>query len=103
MCIHRNIHCFLDSFQIHSAIAQSVERLPVKEDVPGSSPGRRAREGRKAFFSCLRIQNEVLNKGSNRLAVYKFSKTCRKSGDQKFLSGDEKISRSNVLVAEQCY
>ena len=26
----------------HSAIAQSVERLPVKEDVPGSSPGRRA-------------------------------------------------------------
>ena len=26
----------------HSAIAQSVERLPVKEDVPGSSPGRGA-------------------------------------------------------------
>ena len=26
----------------HSAIAQSVERFPVKEDVPGSSPGRGA-------------------------------------------------------------
>ncbi len=33
---------FLLSFQ-YSAIAQSVERFPVKEDVPGSSPGRGAR------------------------------------------------------------
>ncbi len=29
-------------YEKYSAIAQSVERLPVKEDVPGSSPGRGA-------------------------------------------------------------
>ena len=35
--------CYDSACLPYSAIAQLVERLPVKENVPGSSPGRGAR------------------------------------------------------------
>ena len=47
---------------IYSAVAQSVERLPVKEDVPGSSPGRRAKE--LSASSKTRLNGEAIEKYS---------------------------------------
>jgi hypothetical protein len=54
----------------YSAIAQSVERLPVKEDVPGSSPGRGATKVWPThvvgFYFCL-----LVYQGSNARAMFR--------------------------------
>lgn len=79
----------------HSAIAQSVERLPVKEDVPGSSPGRGASENKipdcSGFLFCALYQTtRARNTGaiSSKLARRRGGAQTEASDDEPRVEGE---------------